>query len=129
MDRQTVTPPERATAPTNELESTGRICAWCPMYIDDIAERTHEQIAAVLRDVVAVNGSQKEAARVLGISPQYLCDLLKGRREISAEMAEVLQFRRVVVYVDRYSKPVSPSARELGCVSEVPTFPDGGNKK
>lgn len=54
-----------------------------------------------LRKVVAANGSQKETARVFCISPQYLCDILHGRREISAEVAEILGFERVVTYRPR----------------------------
>lgn len=59
---------------------------------------TADAVLAELRGVVTVNGSQKEAARVLGISASYLCDLLAERREVSAEVAELLGFRRVVTY-------------------------------
>ncbi len=69
----------------------------------------HEvEILDVLRSVVAVNGSQKETARVLCISPQYLCDILKGRREVSAEVAESLGCERVVTYIDRWKKDCQP---------------------
>jgi len=43
--------------------------------------------------------SQKVVAAELGISPQYLSDILKGRREISTEVARRLGFERVVTYV------------------------------
>jgi len=43
--------------------------------------------------------TQKDVAKDLGISPQYLSDILKGRREISTEIARRLGFERVVTYV------------------------------
>jgi transcriptional regulator with XRE-family HTH domain len=43
--------------------------------------------------------TQKDVAKDLGISPQYLSDILKGRREISAEVARRLGFERVVTFV------------------------------
>ena len=57
-------------------------------------------IADYLRKVVKANGSQKETARVLCISPQYLCDILHGRREISADVAGLLGYERVVTYTE-----------------------------
>jgi DNA-binding transcriptional regulator YdaS (Cro superfamily) len=42
-------------------------------------------------------GSQKDAASVLGISPQYLNDLLLGRREASEAILQKLGLRRVIV--------------------------------
>ena len=50
-----------------------------------------------LEKCVAKAGSQKEAARLLGISTQYLNDLLRGRREASARVLGKLGLRRVVV--------------------------------
>lgn len=42
--------------------------------------------------------TQKAAAKVLGISPQYLGDILAGRREISAHVAELFSYTRVVSF-------------------------------
>jgi len=42
-------------------------------------------------------GSQKEAADALGISAQYLNDLLRGRREASGNVLEKLGLKRIVV--------------------------------
>lgn len=49
--------------------------------------------------------SQKKLAARLGISPQYLCDVLKGRREISAELASRLGYERVVTFVRWSEQP------------------------
>jgi transcriptional regulator with XRE-family HTH domain len=43
-------------------------------------------------------GSQKAAAKRLGVSEQYLCDVLKGRREPGKKLLDALGYRRVVVY-------------------------------
>ncbi|ARU40177.1 hypothetical protein CCB80_03105 [Armatimonadetes bacterium Uphvl-Ar1] len=43
--------------------------------------------------------SQKTVAEQIGISPQYLSDILKGRREISTAVAEKLGLERVVTFV------------------------------
>lgn len=43
--------------------------------------------------------SQKKLAEQIGISPQYLSDILKGRREVSESVAEKLGFERVVTFV------------------------------
>lgn len=42
--------------------------------------------------------TQKATAKELGISPQYLGDILAGRREISDRVAKALGFRRVVTF-------------------------------
>lgn len=40
----------------------------------------------------------KQAATALGISQQYLSDLINGKREISAQVAEKLGYRKIVRY-------------------------------
>lgn len=44
------------------------------------------------------NGNQKSLAKQLRVSPQYLCDVLKGRRAVTKRFAEQLGFRRTIVY-------------------------------
>lgn len=51
-----------------------------------------------LRIVVAGAGNQQLAARQLGVSAQYLCDVIKGRREPGKKLLDALGYRRVVVY-------------------------------
>lgn len=51
-----------------------------------------------LRVVVAGAGSQDKAARDLGVSSQYLCDVMKGRREPGKKLLDGLGYRRVVLY-------------------------------
>lgn len=50
-----------------------------------------------LRGLVRAHASQKLAAKQLGISQQYLCDLLKGRRPFSARVLDKLGLRQVIV--------------------------------
>ena len=42
---------------------------------------------------------QKNVAAELGISPQFLSDLLRGRKEITPRVAEAMGYRRMVVFV------------------------------
>jgi transcriptional regulator with XRE-family HTH domain len=43
-------------------------------------------------------GSQREVAKLLGISEQYLANVLNGRRGISTALAEKLGYERVTAF-------------------------------
>ena len=47
---------------------------------------------------VTVSGSQKAFAKKVGISEQYLSDILKGRRESGAKVLKYFGLERVVGY-------------------------------
>lgn len=59
---------------------------------------THAQALASLRALVRLEGTAKAAATVYGVSPQYLSDVLNGRREISEKLAKALGFERYVAF-------------------------------
>lgn len=59
---------------------------------------TKEEVLAQLRFNVAVFRSQKKCAAALGCSPQYLGDILAGRREPVREVLNRLGFRKVTLY-------------------------------
>ena len=60
---------------------------------------TPEEVRHWVRMIVERHGGcQKYVARKLGISEQYLCDLLKGNRSPSAKLAQSLGLRRVLAY-------------------------------
>lgn len=67
-------------------------------------EDGREMAATELKRRIGIEGSQKNAAAVLGISPAYLSDILLGRREISATVAAALGFERLVVFRALQSK-------------------------
>ena len=50
-----------------------------------------------LHKLVLEHGTQRAAAKHLGISQAYFCDMLNGRRDVSGRMLSKLGFRRVVV--------------------------------
>ena len=52
---------------------------------------------AWLRALVGQHGTQKAAAKALGVSPAYLGDMLMGRRDISERILAKLGLRRAVV--------------------------------
>lgn len=59
---------------------------------------TEDQLRAELAKSARDVGSQKELAARLRISPQYLGDVLHGRRDISAALAANLGYTRVVLF-------------------------------
>ena len=52
----------------------------------------HSNISNLIKD----QGSQKQAAVILGISPQYLNDIIMGRRAISDRVARKLGYDRII---------------------------------
>lgn len=57
-------------------------------------------MAARLRDLVATDGNQKCVADRLGISPQYLGDILSGKRRPGRKVLRALG----LVHVDMYEE-------------------------
>ena len=55
----------------------------------------------VLKKIVSQHGSQAAAAAALGVSPQFLGDLLHGRRDCSQKVLERMGLRRTVVAAAR----------------------------
>jgi plasmid maintenance system antidote protein VapI len=53
----------------------------------------------LLRQRVEAAGSQTAAAKILGVSPQYLHDCLRGRREIGKSIAIPLGYEPLTIYV------------------------------
>ena len=51
-----------------------------------------------LKALVVKLGSQRKVANHLGITQQYLCDILAGKRHISSAVAHKLGFERAVIF-------------------------------
>jgi hypothetical protein len=58
-----------------------------------------DEMRAELRKAVERAGSQKAYAASIGISEQYLCDCLKGRRDIGKSIAEPLGYHPTTIYI------------------------------
>lgn len=56
------------------------------------------KVRSVLAAKVRISGSQKAFADEHSLSPQYICDVLKNRREISGRLAKILGFERHIRY-------------------------------
>lgn len=71
---------------------------------------TPDGLREMLRSLVSYEGGQQRLAKRLGISPQYLCDVLAARREPGNRLLKGLGCRRVVVYEinEEISAPRSP---------------------
>lgn len=53
----------------------------------------------MLKEACKEAGSQKAFAKKIGISEQYLSDVIKGRRDIGASIARGLDLRETPVWV------------------------------
>lgn len=60
---------------------------------------TSADLIAVLRSACEAHGGQAAWAAKHGFSPQYVCDVLKRRRDVSEAMANALGFLREVRWV------------------------------
>lgn len=66
----------------------------------DKLELTHEELISYLRRW-SDDETQKEVAHKLIISPQYLNDVLCGRREPGKKLLDGLRLRREIRYVSQ----------------------------
>jgi len=63
------------------------------------------EIIERIEKLVAEAGSQKALADKWGISPQYLCDVLAGRRDPGNSIVKHLGLKRVVAWKARLDAP------------------------
>lgn len=56
------------------------------------------RVLNMIQIAVQVEGSQKAFAEKVGVSQQYLVDVLKGRRSVGAKLLEWFGLERVVTY-------------------------------
>lgn len=56
------------------------------------------KIVQDLRELVKKYGSQKAVAEKLHVSPQYLNDVLKGKRQPGPAFTDALGYERIVKY-------------------------------
>lgn len=57
-----------------------------------------DQIRSILRAELSAAGSQKALAERIGISPQFLHDMLNDRRPITGKALSYLGFAQITVY-------------------------------
>lgn len=60
---------------------------------------TQADLLAILRSACDRAGGQQAWATAHGFSPQYVCDVLKGRRDVSEAMANALGFLKEIRFV------------------------------
>jgi hypothetical protein len=63
---------------------------------DDL--RSPDYLQSLLADAVQAAGGQVKWAAQAGVSPQYVCDCLKGRRYIGPLISQALGFEPVTMY-------------------------------
>ena len=92
--------------------------AWAANYA------TPRAVMLAIEVAVYIEGSQKAAAKRFGISPQYLSDILKGKREIPDKVARAFGVRRSTLFV-----PIEGAVHLVvpHAIAELPdSGPDGG---
>jgi transcriptional regulator with XRE-family HTH domain len=62
------------------------------------AGMSQPEIVQIIRERIG-KGSQRDFAQSLGVSPSYLSDVLKGRRDAGPKVLAALGLKRVVSYV------------------------------
>jgi hypothetical protein len=61
----------------------------------------HDQFVKYLSSEVTKAGSQQALALRIGVSKQYLCDVLKGRREPGQKLLDGIGFIRQISYLPK----------------------------
>lgn len=64
-------------------------------YLAYMKHYTTGEVMKFLREKVAGRKTQKEIARELGVTPQYLSDILGENRRLTPEVAAALGFRKL----------------------------------
>ncbi|GJD65770.1 transcriptional regulator [Methylobacterium frigidaeris] len=64
-----------------------------------MVELTRDEVLGLLRRQVSENGSQQAYASSVGLSPQYVADVLHGRRAPGPVILAALGVRRVERFV------------------------------
>jgi len=88
-----------------ENRNTSTFFIWQSAYL--CAQIAAMDIITELLKQVKRAGSQQAAAAALGISAQYLNDLLRGRRDASEAILDKLGLRRIIVRAKK--TPQNPS--------------------
>lgn len=60
--------------------------------------KTEKELINILKQSISSNQTQKEIAKQIGVSPQYLHDILWERRKISEDVAKALGFEKVIMF-------------------------------
>jgi predicted DNA-binding protein (UPF0251 family) len=66
---------------------------------------TSDEFIDTLKVIIAKAGSQKQAAKDLGISTAYLCDVLHKRRDPGRKIAAALGMRKVITWCEPKDRP------------------------
>jgi DNA-binding transcriptional regulator YdaS (Cro superfamily) len=67
---------------------------------------TENQAMKRLRDAVATAGGQKAWAEKHGVSPQFVCDVLHGRRGLTDTICQAIGLIRETVYRENIRRNV-----------------------
>jgi hypothetical protein len=80
-----------------------------------MATITYDKAMELIRGIVKEEGSQLAAAKRLDISPQFLGDILAGKRDISDRVAGRLPphgYRRVIFFERLYAADIGEGVKK-----------------
>lgn len=70
---------------------------------------TRATVIRKIEQIIETQGTQKAAAEFLGVSQQYLTDLIKGRRDPGSKILDKLGLESRVIYVSK-TEPIEQVA-------------------
>lgn len=71
---------------------------------------TAADVRAALKEEARYEGSKKALAKLIGVSPAFLGDIINGKREPSGKPVSYLGLKREVVYVQTTPQTRHPPA-------------------
>lgn len=63
-------------------------------------KKESEETLIKILEAAVVLSSQKTVAKNLGISQQFICDVLKKRRGISERLAKKMGYKKIVYFIE-----------------------------
>lgn len=77
------------------------------MELDNLEFCAEGDVLTDLENLCKREGGQRAAARKLGLSPSYIHDLLRGKRDMTEQVAAKFGYRRIVFWA-RQTAPPAP---------------------
>lgn len=75
-----------------------------------------EEVRKALREACFAEGTQKAFAKKHDISEVVISDMIRGRRDVSARIAEIVGYKRITMFVKFPVKDIKP---KKWCVCRV----------
>lgn len=94
--------------------------AWGRSSIVMVQQMDKNQVVELLRAELANYETQKDLARVIGVTPSFLHDVLRARRDPTGAILDFLELEKVVIYqpkVKQYAKKITSASSAQSRIS------------